>query len=57
MDKWIDILVIVIKGYLMIFDLLELELMYVLLFGLVKDLVNMLGYVVMNIVEGFSEIV
>lgn len=45
------------KVNLIVIDLLDLELLYVLLYFFVKDLVNMVGYVVSNIVDGFVDIV
>lgn len=54
-DKRIDILATAIKGGLTIFDLPELELSYAPPFGSAKDPVNMIGYVAINIAEGFSE--
>lgn len=54
-DKRIDILATAIKANLTIFDLPELELTYAPPFGSAKDIVNMAGYVAMNLVEKISE--
>lgn len=54
-DKRIDILATAIKGNLTIFDLPELEFTYAPPFGSAKDPVNMLGYAVLNLVEGLSD--
>ncbi|MGM0124772.1 coenzyme A disulfide reductase [Enterococcus sp. AZ194] len=54
-DKRIDILATAIKAKLSVFDLPELELTYSPPFGSAKDPVNMLGYVAMNLIEGFSQ--
>lgn len=53
-DKRIDILATAIKGGLTVFDLPELEFSYAPPFGAAKDLVNMIGYVALNQIEGLS---
>lgn len=54
-DKRIDVLATAIKGNLTVFDLPELELTYAPPFGTAKDVVNMVGYVAMNVAEGISK--
>ena len=54
-DKRIDILATAIKGNLTVFDLPELEFTYAPPFGSAKDLVNMLGYAALNLIEGLSD--
>ena len=54
-DKRIDVLATAIKGEQTIFDLPELEFTYAPPFGSAKDPVNMLGYIALNIAEGFSQ--
>lgn len=54
-DKRIDVLATAIKGNLSVFDLPELELTYAPPFGTAKDVVNMVGYVATNLVEGLSK--
>lgn len=54
-DKRIDILATAIKAGLTVHDLPELELAYAPPFGSAKDPVNMLGYVALNILEGYSD--
>lgn len=54
-DKRIDIIATAIKGELTVEDLPELELTYAPPFGSAKDVVNMAGYAVLNIMEGISQ--
>jgi len=54
-DKRIDILATAIKGGITVTDLPELEFAYAPPFGSVKDIVNLAGYAVLNLVEGISE--
>lgn len=54
-DKRIDVLATVIKGGLTVEDLPELELTYAPPFGSAKDIVNMVGYAALNIIEGLAE--
>ena len=54
-DKRIDILATAIKGNLTVFDSPELEFTYAPPFGSAKDLVNMLGYAALNLIEGLSD--
>ena len=54
-DKRIDVLATAIKGGLTVEDLPELELTYAPPFGSAKDIVNMVGYAALNIIEGLAE--
>lgn len=54
-DKRIDVLATAIKGGLTVEDLPELELTYAPPFGSAKDIVNMVGYAALNIIEGLSK--
>ncbi|RGI28714.1 FAD-dependent oxidoreductase [Melissococcus sp. OM08-11BH] len=54
-DKRIDVLATAIKGGLTVEDLPELELTYAPPFGSAKDIVNMVGYAALNIIEHLAE--
>ncbi len=54
-DKRIDVIATAINGKLSVYDLVELELTYAPPFGSAKDLVNMAGYVALNIMDGLSQ--
>ena len=54
-DKRIDVIATAIKGGLTVEDLPELELTYAPPFGSAKDVVNMVGYAALNIIEGLSK--
>ncbi|MGX4685764.1 FAD-dependent oxidoreductase [Vagococcus sp. JNUCC 83] len=54
-DKRIDVLATALKGELTVEDLPELELTYAPPFGSAKDIVNMVGYAALNIIEGLAE--
>ena len=56
-DKRIDIIATAIKGGLTVEDLPELEFTYAPPFGAAKDIVNMVGYAALNLMEGVSEVV
>lgn len=56
-DKQIDVLVVVLMVGMMVEDLEYFELVYVFFFGSVKDVVNMVGFVVGNVLRGDVEIV
>ena len=54
-DKRIDVLATAIKGGLTVEDLPELELTYAPPFGSAKDIVNMVGYAALNIIENLAD--
>lgn len=56
-DKRIDILATAIRAGLKVEDLPELEFTYAPPFGSAKDIVNLVGYAALNIIEGLSETV
>ncbi len=51
-DKRVDVLATAIKAEMDVYDLADLELCYAPPFGTGKDVVNKLGYVAMNLLEG-----
>lgn len=61
-DKRVDVLATAIKAEMDVYDLADLELCYAPPFGTGKDVINKLGYVAMNLLEGiykqvrFSEV-
>lgn len=54
-DKRIDVIATAIKGGLGVEDLPELELTYAPPFGSAKDVVNMVGYAALNLMEGIAK--
>lgn len=54
-DKRIDVLATAIKAQMKIDELQELELTYAPPFGTAKDIVNMVGYVAQNMMEGLTK--
>lgn len=54
-DKRIDVLATAIKANLKVEDIPELELSYAPPYGAAKDIVNLVGYAALNIMEGLSE--
>jgi rhodanese-related sulfurtransferase len=56
-DKRIDVFATAMRAGLTIDKLSELELAYSPLFGVVKDPVNMAGYVALNVMHGISSII
>lgn len=55
-DKRIDVIATAIRGGITAAELADLELAYAPPYGSAKDAVNMLGYVVENVISGISEI-
>ncbi len=56
-DKRIDVLATAMKANMKISDLQELELSYSPPYGSAKDIVNMIGYVAQNRIQGISKVI
>lgn len=54
-DKRVDVLATAIKGSMSVYDLADLELCYAPPFGTGKDVVNKIGYIACNLLEGNYE--
>lgn len=56
-DKRIDVLATAMKANMKITDLQELELSYSPPYGTAKDIVNMIGYVAQNRIQGITKVI